>query len=388
MKYMGSKRYMLNNGLAVLLKQKLIHAKRFVDPFAGAGSVAHFVSEHFKIPVLASDLQTYSSILTGAIIERTVPYNADSLSQRWILNATKKMNKSSAYNNAMRIENKLVNISAKDIPAFVKSARAMCKCESVWHPIYKAYGGYYFSPYQALTFDFLRKCVPREKPAQTICLAALIMAASKCAAAPGHTAQPFQPTRTAGRFLIQSWKLDPLDIVKKSMQTICPRHAKTKGKAVVADIFDIIKRVKSSDLVLLDPPYSGVQYSRFYHVLETISRGDCGPVMGTGRYPDIRHRPQSTFSNISQSIESLERMFSLLARSGANIIITFPKGKCSNGLSGNIVIDISKKYFTVRKKLINGYFSTLGGNNKPHNRKYRKISEELLLFLEPRNHRW
>ena len=54
-------------------------------------------------------------------------------------------------------------------------------------------------PSEADAIDAFRASLPRSEPSRTIALAALIRAASKCAAAPGHTAQPFQPTRLRSR---------------------------------------------------------------------------------------------------------------------------------------------------------------------------------------------
>ncbi len=65
-----------------------------------------------------------------------------------------------------------------------------------------------------------------------------------------------------------------------------PMHAKTKGETIVGDALQIAKTLNRSDLVFVDPPYSAVQYSRFYHVLENCL---CSGTVHRG----IRHRPIS-----------------------------------------------------------------------------------------------
>src|SRR5438309_503947 len=72
MKYMGSKRAMLLNGLGALIAENAPATARFVDLFAGSGAVAIHVATKYEIPVLASDLQQYSSVLTGAVLERQI----------------------------------------------------------------------------------------------------------------------------------------------------------------------------------------------------------------------------------------------------------------------------------------------------------------------------
>ena len=76
--------------------------------------------------------------------------------------------------------------------------RAFCElCDK--YPITKAYGGHYFSPLQAIHIDALLTTLPITN--KNTLLASLIHAASECAASPGHTAQPFQPTKTAKKYL-------------------------------------------------------------------------------------------------------------------------------------------------------------------------------------------
>lgn len=265
----------------------------------------------------------------------------------------------------------------------VKKSRKICS-ETVSRigPIWNSYGGHYYSPSQSLTFDYLLKYLPSDQYERTICLAAIITAASKCAAAPGHTAQPFQPTDTAGKYLIEAWQRDPIYYCKQALYEICPRHARKSGVAYVDDALNVASGLSNQDLVFVDPPYSGVQYSRFYHVLETLAKGQCGPVEGVGRYPSIIERPQSPFSNKGQSQKALKTLLENLSHSGCTVIFTFPNNECSNGLSGDDVITNAKTMFKIDKQIIKGRFSTLGGNNNI--RDARQESSELILLMHPR----
>ncbi len=390
MKYMGSKRFLLNNGLGDLISSQLDSAKRFVDPFCGSGAVVKYVAGRYEGVIIASDLQEYAVVLSKAIIGRTKKLDADRLERSWLQVSQKHLVKSRLYKKALRLEQRYFD----DMPCWVRESRLLCSLPSRIGPVWKAYGGHYYSPRQAITFDYLIRYLPENKIDRNVCLAASIMAATRCAAAPGHTAQPFQATETASTFIKAAWKLDVIQACKKAMQEIAPLHAKIKGLVTTDNAVDVVAKLKKGDLVLIDPPYSGVQYSRFYHVLETIARGHCGEVSGVGRYPDILERPQSAFSNVSQSEKALDDLLHALSRRKATVIVTFPKGECSNGLSGDKVIQISKKWFTVapssriHEHVVTGKFSTLGGNNKlnKNNRlkKSRVKSQELLLLLIPK----
>jgi adenine-specific DNA-methyltransferase len=376
MKYMGSKRNMLHNGLGTLIRHQVPQAERVVDLFSGSGSVVFYVAEKYSKPVLAVDLQEYATILSRAIIGRTKAVDAQKLNIQWIELARRKMIRSGCYKKAILLKR------IKNIAKYVSASRKLCDTPSSIGPIWNAYGGHYYSPEQAISFDYLLKTLPKKEPYRSVCLSSLISAASKCAAAPGHTAQPFQPTKTAGKFIQISWSMNPFEATHKALQEIAPRHAKVKGSAISCDANSFILNLKSTDLVIVDPPYSDVQYSRFYHVLETFARGKCGAVTGRGRYPDFSERPQSSFSNIGKAKEALDMLLRGLVKSKARVIFTFPKSKCSNGLSGELIERMAEKYFTIKTKLIHGKFSTLGGNNKK--RDSRKISEELLLLLVPK----
>ncbi len=264
----------------------------------------------------------------------------------------------------------------------MEEARHLCRIPSEVGPIWNAYGGHYFSPKQALTFDYLLRHAPGHGQERAVCLAAAATAASRCAAAPGHTAQPFQPTEGAAVFLRRFWNRDPIGICESVLDNLCGRHAQTAGDAFVADAVEVAERSRPDDLVVVDPPYSAVQYSRFYHVLETVARGECGVVDGVGRYPPIEERPQSAFSKESTSEGALRRLVESLAASGSTVILTFPEDECSNGLSGEAVLEIARSCYDTRQTTVVTKFSTLGGNNR--GRRSHRSSNELIILMHPR----
>lgn len=376
MKYMGSKRWMLGNGLGELLDVAAPKATRFVDLFAGSAAVAVFVATRHKVNVLAADLQTYSKVLSAAVIERTADIQAEAVWASWKKAAQEKV-------SAVR---SIPDVS-KVTKASVEDARDWC-AQRRGRVVTRAYGGHYFSPAQAIWIDALRSTLPADEPASMVALAALIEAASYCAAAPGHTAQPFQPTRTAKPFLIDAWARSVANRVEVVFGDLCKRHAMVQGNAVVASAVDLIPQFKKGDLIFIDPPYSGVHYSRFYHVLETIATGTCYEVSGVGRYPDSEFRPKSDFSVKTKSKKALDDLLGGIAEQGASAIVTFPAHDCSNGLSGAIVRETAAKYFSVEEKIVSSKFSTLGGTSgtsaKGSERAARKPAQELILHLRPK----
>jgi adenine-specific DNA-methyltransferase len=377
MKYMGSKRAMLANGLGTTLLRETADAKRFADLFAGAGSVAWYVAENFPCRVVATDLQLFSSVLCDAVVGRVKALDSELVWSKWAFRAKARASEASIYKRAQCFDQ---TSWARARRRSVAEARDLC-CAGEG-PITRFYGGHYFSPMQALAFDALRATIPTEKKFRSVALAALISAASQCAAAPGHTAQPFQPTAGAAEFLFEGWRRDVWEQTKSALDRICPKHAQSIGEARVGSAESLAGELEPGDVAFVDPPYSGVHYSRFYHVLETVARGDCAEVSGVGRYPPPSERPKSDFSLQTKSKGALERLLGVLAERGVRTVLTFPQEETSNGLSGSIVESLAKTYFKMSKIVSNGRFSTLGGNLR--NRKARIPAYEIILCLSPR----
>lgn len=376
MKYMGSKRAVLLNGLGTLLEREIADADRFVDLFTGSAAVASHVAQKYAVPVLASDLQTYSVVLANAVIQRRRKLDWKKHWGNW-------------HSRAALLIGSLPRIPSTSCSMTrdtVRRCRVWCANRSELK-ITAAYGGHYFSPRQAVWIDALRATLPKSPAARNVALAALIQAASQCAAAPGHTAQPFQPTKTAKKFLKDAWSRSVLQKTKRAFILLCGIAAKEEGQAKLIDANLLAKKLRKGDLVFIDPPYSGVHYSRFYHVLELIARGRSGKVTGMGRYPHERHRPRSKYSLQSEARGALDNLLGTIARRGSRIILTFPNHKCSNGLSGDIVYQIACRHFNVVRKSVASRFSSLGGRSDNRGneagRAARRHARELVLTLTP-----
>ncbi|MEK6406641.1 MAG: DNA adenine methylase [Acidobacteriota bacterium] len=375
MKYMGSKRAMLQNGLGALLTREAASASQFVDLFSGSGAVANYVASYVPVRVVAVDVQFYSAILAGSILNRRSKLTWHTVWDQWQRRATENLN------------SRLIPVADRLTQVVVRAAREWCE-EQQCLPITRAYGGHYFSPQQAVWIDSLRGTLPPHEPDRTVALAALIKAASQCAAAPGHTAQPFQPTKGAKPFLQEAWCKDIVVRAKVAFAALAGQFARRRGRAEVADANEAAKRLGEGDLAFVDPPYSGVHYSRFYHVLETIAQGNCGEVSGVGRYPAPELRPHSKYSVKSQSAGALDSLFKTIADRDARAIVTFPDHECSNGLSGHRVHEVAAEYFKIREYSIESKFSTLGGTGDGRKneagRSARQKANELVLVLTPR----
>jgi adenine-specific DNA methylase len=378
MKYMGSKRLMLANGLGEALQAAVADVDRIVDLFTGSGAVAHHAAERFDCEVIANDLQKFAAALADAVISRTETSAAQDWWPQWQSAALYRASSCLLWTRAQYLQTRLPTLTPEEA---AKKARQLCE-EAPARSVTLAYGGYYFSPLQALWFDHLRATLPRTRELRVIALAALIQAASKCAASPGHTAQPFKANHTAGRYLIESWLRDVPQTTVDYAIALGQRRSRRQGKSFCTDALALAETVRPGDLVFIDPPYSAVHYSRFYHVLETVARGGTSKVSGEGRYPPARDRPVSEFSVASKSASALRNLIAVIADKSAKAILTFPAEEASNGLSGTRVRKIAQEYFVVEEEKVASRFSTMGGNRK--HRAARQDAHELILTLTPR----
>jgi adenine-specific DNA-methyltransferase len=371
---------MLTNGLGEMLRREAPAFDRVVDLFCGAAAISRYVARFCEVPVLAVDLQHYATALAGAVIMRTRPLDADSLTESWLGKAERLIKRSPLYKQARDLDRSHLPIAAR-----VAEGKALCTQLSLVGPTWNAYGGHYYSPTQALILDYVRRHLPGTEDEHAACLAATLVAASRAASSPGHTAQPFATTLTAGPFIEQCWKRDLFATLRAALREISVEHAKKVGETRTDDAVEVAAELNERDLVVVDPPYSAVQYSRFYHVLETLALGRRVQVSGRGRYPPPRQRPQSDFSKRTTSHAAFEELLRRLAEAGSSVIVTFPAGECSNAVSGDDVVATAKQWFRVEETEITGRFSTLGGNNTV--RHGRQPSLELLLLLRPKKTR-
>lgn len=369
MKYMGSKTVLLGGALGEILLREVSGARRFVDLFAGSGAVAHFVSQRSYLPVLSVDLQLYARILTAAITERTSSLAEDASLLTW----------------ASAVDAPACGPLDQPsfTPAVVRQARLEASAAGEGF-ITRHYGGHYFSPTQARILDHLYSTLPEPEPVRTVALAALIQAASACAAAPGHTAQPFQPTKSLLPYIEQAWSRSVTAMVSTAIAQLAPFFAQRKGQALVGDAAATVATLGDGDLVFCDPPYSAAQYSRFYHVLEGIARGGWEEVSGKGRAPAQSSRQTSAFSLKSRARAAMKGLLQGLRERGCRVIITFPDAVASNGLSGQEIIAMAANDWTVEAHYVESIHSTLGGSRDGGNRGGRKRLMEAVIVLTPR----
>src|SRR5882762_3442876 len=104
MKYMGSKRSMLANGLGKILKAETANARRFADLFVGSGAVAWYIAENTCCRVRAADLQLFAVSLAEAVITRKGVVDPDSVWKAWYRDALRSIRRNCLFGEAERFD--------------------------------------------------------------------------------------------------------------------------------------------------------------------------------------------------------------------------------------------------------------------------------------------
>ena len=180
MKYMGSKRVLLRNGLGDILATEARSSTRLVDLFCGSAVVPWYGAIELCNPVLACDLQSFATTLAGAVIKRTQPVRPHVVESHWIAPAVERRRKLAGWTDAKALDDSGI---ATDI--LHRRAQELCsvRVPGESRVIWDHYGGHYFSPTQALSFDAMLLSLPTDPSIRELCIAATIIAASRCAAA-------------------------------------------------------------------------------------------------------------------------------------------------------------------------------------------------------------
>lgn len=180
-------------------------------------------------------------------------------------------------------------------------------------------------------------------------LIALGRAILKCSSTTGHFAQFLQPKRSSYRTFANQRRRRVWEEWLESIDLLSPVGTaswRSHNKAFNEDSLTLIKRFRRRrvrpSVVYADPPYTDDQYSRFYHLFETLLMYDYPKVSGKGLYR--RRRFQTSFSLRSTVASAFDEFVQAVSKMGADLILSYP----SNGLlveTGGNPLAILRKHF-------------------------------------------
>ncbi len=132
----------------------------------------------------------------------------------------------------------------------------------------------------------------------------------------------------------------------ETMSAIGTKTWRLQNRSYCADALELLKKMRAHKklpaIIYADPPYSTAQYSRYYHVLDSMVEYQYRPVSGDGRYPDNRF--QTPFAQSAKVFDSMKELVAWTSKLGACFLLSYPE----NGLyckKGGSIQELLRKYY-------------------------------------------
>ncbi|MDH3030144.1 DNA adenine methylase [Methylobacterium fujisawaense] len=314
-----------------------------LDVMSGTGAVTRVLSRRFRVS--ANDANPYAVTLTQAQsldfeddagllrsrLRAVADENADRLRK---LTADAVFEEEGFFNNDFDEGNRLRYVSFCANPVLPPLDRRPAD-GAPYQLCLRGYANVYLGVAQAIDADSIRKAIDAEtqegSQARIICLAALLGAVSACNSGP-HFAQP------RGLNSVRAFK----HVVERRARSLrfefermLDRYAARprSGRAAPTTATDWPEALRHFAIhnlddgeraVYIDPPYSKLQYSRYYHLLNTLVAYDYPPLSLTGRYPPVDQRFSSRFEyRASSARKEFDRLFNACADIGATVVLSY-----------------------------------------------------------------
>ena len=216
----------------------------------------------------------------------------------------------------------------------------------------------YFGLRQAIAIDSIRYAIDRARETGGLsaahsdwALVALLQAASCASASPGHFAQYLRPASDKGfvRILRQRRRNIWSQFLREAaeLRPYGNGEWRKQNRVLQSDaltIWDTLDELGlESGVVYADPPYSKDHYSRFYHVLETLTRYDHPTAEGKGRYrPD---RFVTPFSLKTRVEDAMHEFCCAIGKRGFTLILSYPSNGLLNDGCGIDPTELLGQYF-------------------------------------------
>lgn len=336
------------------------------DLFAGSGCVSYMLSKSH--PVVSCDIQNYSKTICNALFFK---YDiSKDFVNTFFKNIEEGFEKNliSTFMPLISIEEEAINTKNEKILADILEHGSV-EVSNIEHTdtslsgtlkkvsdnlrqndlydvkslISRYYGGIYFSYRQAVQIDILLEAINSFVPSENrdLFVAALLSTASEIVDTVGkHFAQPIRARDSKGNIKSTVYNkaskdktVDVLPLYKKwlSRYINLPR-TEYSCRTLQTDYMQCLQSLPEDvTTVYADPPYTREHYSRFYHVLETMTLRD-NPGISTVYIHGKSHisngiyrkdRYQSPFCIRSKAPQAFKDMFKMVSETNRNLLLSY-----------------------------------------------------------------
>ena len=398
--YQGSKKQLLeyihNN-----IKSLLTPDTTILDVFSGTCSVGY----SFKRTncIFANDCELYSYIISRALLNSDIERHTnleDDINKLFYVNHSKHK---TLYKNFSNQEHALIHNN--DVQSLIEVYE---NTPTIWntnellnqeHSCFELFTTYYSTSYfgisQAMEIDSLRYAIENYKGTTLFykLMAALFFAMKECVfSKDGHMAQPLNLNNNSKKLMIQRKKSIYSNFMAKINEFFSSSFVLSSYDNQIYNLNfeDLLKLPKIKDevnLIYADPPYTDMQYSRYYHLLNIVANYKyseptlIGENYTKGLY--INGRYQSQLSAKKTSLSSFKNLinYSKVYKKDLAISFAYPIDSINQKVDRYVMsiddlIDACKKEYD--KKNINvishDYTHSNNRNSSP-----KKVLEYLIL---------
>lgn len=405
--YQGGKN-VLSGFLHKNIEPYIQNGKAILDIFSGSAAVASMFSDSHL--VYANDVENYASIIAEAVLNKkefptgflrcfnteyttTFPLMAGSVEkylgqEQKILDAGNHQKILALYESYPTVWNN----RCSEITHGPLTVACLRKIDG-YHLFTAYYAANYFGIRQALDIDCIIKIITQAFPQYKCALLTCLFFAMKEAvfSKDGHMAQPLSLQKYPTRLFSQRGKnIFTLFTRKVEEYTEMPA-AKFSGKNIVFnhDFEELLNDniFSKIGLVYADPPYTDMQYSRYYHLLNTAAKYD---------YPDLtisrggytkglytEGRYQSGLSQAGSAENLLEKLVTFCSHTNVNLVLSYayPQDRSAQQtnrytISIDKLIHLAEKHYTkARVEIVSRDYSHANHRNSEH----KKVIEYLIL---------
>lgn len=396
------------------------------DLFAGSGCVSRKLSRLY--PIVACDIQEYTKVISNALLNKFDVTDKAIEDFFMLLNSESANNLREAFAPLIELEqNAIKNKNLEVLTCILEHGSlevfnieqnlsflsdqlvVVCKnlkkvgLNDVRSLISRYYGGVYFSYKQAVEIDIILEGIQSfvSKENRDLFLAALLSTTSDVVNTVGkHFAQPIKARDSKGNIKITVYnkavKDKTIDIVTLYREWLLKYKTLAKSDyqhITMRDDYEQCLRALPDNVktVYADPPYTRDHYSRYYHVLETLTLRDTPKIstvtihgsthVSNGIYREDRH--QSPFCIKSKALNAFRKMFELTASTGRNLLLSYSPYDETKKTHPRVVtmqqlISLAEEYFDNVKTVSAGSFKHNKLNSAEH---FLEASDEAELLI-------
>lgn len=325
------------------------------DIFAGSGSVGAFLKDEH--PIISNDVELYSTIISDALLNTPLKEELI-LAKKMFMSGLKNNLKSNILPNESIVARERAYILQGENSELIELYNTI---PTIWNGIDKNitpailsnknryelflryYSGTYFGIEQSISIDSIIQTIHEMECESTknVLFSCLFYALKETVfSKDGHMAQPLNIKKNMERHIKQRGK-NAIDYfllkLNEFIEKAPIKFKKHKNYIFNCEISKLLENEKFKDknikLIYADPPYTDMQYSRYYHILNVAAKYDYPePTISRGQFTKglyTEGRNQSELSKKSTARSKLQELFNFCKENQIMLALSyaFPKDK-------------------------------------------------------------